>query len=142
MKAIIPFGVLLGLVAFVVIVSSQPVQSNPHIVHELGAQVPGVPGPLVALNSCTVAVDDNPDGGTDAVACSDSAGHVEIFCESRSTTPVYYGKLTDDLDSVAPRICTDTASCGRDAFRFSVRNGQLGADTASGSVTLYCTEGR
>ena len=142
MKAIIPFGVLLGLVAFVVIVSSQPVQSNPHIVHELGAQVPGVPGPLTSLNSCTVAVDDNPDGGTDAVSCSDSAGHVEIFCENRSSTAVYYGKSTDDLDSVAPCISNVSTTCGRDAFRFSVRNGQLGADTASGSVTLYCTEGR
>jgi hypothetical protein len=109
---------------------------------EIAGAVTTVPGPLAYLNSCTVAVDDNPDGGTDAVACSDAIGHAEIFCESRSTTPVYYGNRTDDLDSVAPRICTDTASCGRDAFRFSVRTGQLGADTASGSVTLYCTEGR
>lgn len=141
MKATIPL-VLLGCMVGLLVLVAYPAQSGPEIGLEYARAIPGVPGPLNALKSCTVAVDNNPDGGTDLVQCSGTAGYSEIFCENRSSTAVYYGNRTDDLDSVAPCISNDSATCGRDAFRFSVRNGQLGADTASGSVTLYCTEGR
>ena len=140
MKAWIPIAALCALVG-VVLFGARPVQSNATVL-PIVSSMAAVPGPLVGLNSCTVTVDSNPDGGTDLVQCSDSVGHAEIFCENRSTTPVYYGGAADDLDSVAPAICTDTASCGRDAFRFSIRKGLLAADTASGTATLYCTEGR
>jgi hypothetical protein len=140
MKAWIPITALCALVGFVLF-TAQPVQSNATVL-PIVSSMAAVPGPLVGLNSCTVSVDSNPDGGTDLVQCSDSVGHAEIFCENRSTTSVFYGGATDDLDSVAPCISTDTANCQRDAFRFSVRKGILAADTASGTATLYCTEGR
>jgi hypothetical protein len=131
----------LTVLVAVLLLPSEKADAGPVSI-EVGQQIASVPGPLAYLNSCTVAVDANPDGGTDLVACSATGHYVEIFCENRSTTSVFYGSATDDLDSVAPCVSTDTANCQRDAFRFSVRNGQLGADTASGSATLYCTEGR
>lgn len=140
MKLTVPIILALALVA-IVMLPSRKADAGPLSI-EVGQQIATVPGPLAYLNTCTVAVDSNPDGGTDAVQCSGSNGYVEIFCENRSTTSVFYGSATDDIDSVGPCISTDTASCGRDAFRFSVRTGQLGADTASGTATLYCTEGR
>jgi hypothetical protein len=140
LTAVVPFAVLLMAVA-VMMLPSRAAEAQ-LVPLELARELPGVPGPLSQLNSCAVTVDSNPDGGTDLVQCSDTINHVEIFCENRSATAVYYGNRTDDLDSVAPCISNDSSVCGRDAFRFSVRNGQLGADTASGSATLYCTEGR
>lgn len=141
MKALIPFSILVGF-AVAVLVMARPAESNVGAAHVIAQEMAGVPGPLVGLNSCTVTVDDNPDGGTDLVQCSDSVGHSEIYCENRATTAVYYGGATDDLDSVAPCISSDSATCPNKAFKFSLRKGVLAADTASGSATLYCTEGR
>jgi hypothetical protein len=147
MKKAIPLalvGCAIGLLALV----AYPAQSGPEIGLEYARAVPGVPGPLNALKSCTVAIDKNPDGGTDTVACSSSVGYSEIYCENLSSSAVYYGGPTDDLDSVAPAICTDTSKCRDSAFTFSVKRGALGADLLDsdfpdgGTVSLKCTEGR
>lgn len=121
-------------------------EARPPLV-ELSSGLPAVPGPLNVLASCGVAIDSNPDGGTDLVKCASGGvgGYVEIFCENRTDRPVYYGGASSSavLNGTAPCISADSDVCKRDAFRFSVRPGALGASIADGgTVTLNCIEGR